>query len=86
MQALTEQKVRNLLKEHTEMLKKDETGAPSFAEQLNIQIDWSTAAWSIEWGRKTNDWGRDEDAGRNQSYFKNANLTPFEMRELAVDF
>lgn len=37
MQALTEQKVRNLLKEHTEMLKKDETGAPSFAEQLNIQ-------------------------------------------------
>ncbi|MEC0294380.1 dynamin GTPase [Bacillus subtilis] len=87
MQALTEQKVRNLLKEHTEMLKKDETGAPSFAEQLNIQtgLVQSLRDQFNEAEKQTTvaEKRMQEEINR---ILKNANLTPFEMRELAAAF
>lgn len=87
MQALTEQKVRNLLKEHTEMLKKDETGAPSFAEQLNIQIGLvqSLRDQLNEAEKQTTEAEKRMQEEINR-ILKNANLTPFEMRELAAAF
>lgn len=87
MQALTEQKARNLLKEHTEMLKKDETGAPSFAEQLNIQtgLVQSLRDQLDEAEKQTTEAEKRMQEEINR-ILKNANLTPFEMRELAAAF
>lgn len=87
MQALTEQKVRNLLKEHTEMLKKDETGAPSFAEQLNIQIGLvQSLRDQLNEAEKQTTEAETRMQEEINLILKNANLTPFEMRELAAAF
>ncbi|MCY7784678.1 MULTISPECIES: dynamin family protein [unclassified Bacillus (in: firmicutes)] len=87
LQALTEQKVLNLLKEHTEMLLKDETDGPSFAEQLDTQTELvQSLRDQLDEAaiRATEAESRmQEEINR---ILKNANLTPFEMRELAAAF
>ncbi|WP_456279582.1 dynamin family protein [Bacillus sp. K7] len=87
LQPLTEQKVRHLLKEHTEMLFKDETGGTSYAEQLITQTE---LVQSLRDQRDEMTKKATEAENRMQEevnrILKNANLTPFEMRELAAEF
>ncbi|MCO4850436.1 dynamin family protein [Bacillus vallismortis] len=87
LQPLTEQKVRHLLKEHTEMLLNDETGGTSYAEQLITQTEF---VQSLRDQRDEMTKKADEAENRMQEevnrILKNANLTPFEMRELAAEF
>ncbi|MEW4971610.1 dynamin family protein [Bacillus stercoris] len=87
LQALTEQKIRNLLKEHTEMLKKDETDGPNFAEQLHIQTGL-VQSLRDQLDEAANQAAEAEKMMQEEinRILKNANLTPFEMRELAAAF
>ncbi|MGK9266400.1 dynamin family protein [Bacillus inaquosorum] len=85
--ALTEQKVRNLLKEHTEMLLKDETDGPSFAEQLDTQNDLvQSLRDQLDEAAKQATEAENRIQEEINRILKNANLTPFEMRELAAAF
>ncbi|MCY8535695.1 dynamin family protein [Bacillus vallismortis] len=87
LQPLTEQKVRHLLKEHTEMLLKDETGGTSYAEQLITQTELvqSLRDQRDEMTKKATEAENKMQEEVNR-ILKNANLTPFEMRELAAEF
>lgn len=87
MQALTKQKVRNLLKEHTEMLLKDETDGPSFAEQLDTQTERVQSLHDqLDEAAKQATKAENRMQEEINRILKNANLTPFEMRELASAF
>ncbi|MDO3662107.1 dynamin family protein [Bacillus sp. C28GYM-DRY-1] len=87
LQALTEQKVRNLLKEHTEILLKDETDGPTFAEQLDIQTDLvQSLRDQLDEAAKQATEAENTMQEEVNRMLKNANLTPFEMRELAAAF
>ncbi|MCY7803840.1 dynamin family protein [Bacillus spizizenii] len=87
LQALTEQKVRNLLKEHTEFLLKDETDGPTFAEQLDTQTDLvQSLRDQLDEAAKQATEAENRMQEEVNRILKNANLTPFEMRELAAAF
>ncbi|WP_426982530.1 dynamin family protein [Bacillus cabrialesii] len=87
LQTLTEQKVRNLLKEHTEMLLKDETDGPSFAEQLDTQTELvQSLRDQLDEAAKQATEAENKMQEEVNRILKNANLTPFEMRELAAAF
>ncbi|KAF1679887.1 dynamin family protein [Bacillus sp. SKDU12] len=87
LQTLTEQKVHNLLKEHTEMLLKNETDGPSFAEQLDTQMALvqSLRDQLAETAKQTTS-AENRMKEEINLILKNANLTPFEMRELAAAY
>ncbi|MHA6486218.1 dynamin family protein [Bacillus cabrialesii] len=87
LQPLTEQKVRNLLNEHTEMLLKDETDGPSFTEQLNTQTELvQSLRDQLDETAKQATEAENRMLEEVNRILKNANLTPFEMRELAAEF
>ncbi|MEC2183953.1 dynamin family protein [Bacillus spizizenii] len=87
LQALTEQKVRNLLKEHTEILLKDETDGPTFAEQLDTQTDLvQSLRDQLDEAAKQATEAENRMQEEINRILKNANLTPFDMRELAAAF
>lgn len=87
LHAITEQKVQNLLREHTEMLLKEDTDSPSSGEQLEKQarlVD-SLQLQSTEAANKPIEAESTMQEEINR-ILKNANLTPFEMRELAAAY
>ncbi|MDR4435434.1 dynamin family protein [Bacillus tequilensis] len=87
LQALTEQKVRNLLKEHTDMLLKDETDGPSFAEQLDKQTKLVQSLRNqLDEAAKQATEAENRMQEEVNGILRNANLTPFEMRELAAAY
>ncbi|MEK3709772.1 dynamin family protein [Bacillus sp. FSL K6-1005] len=87
LHSITEQKVQNLLREHTEMLMKEDTENPSSGEQLEKQarlVD-SLQFQSAEAANKPIEAESTMQKEVNR-ILKNANLTPFEMRELAAAY
>lgn len=87
LHSITEQKVQNLLREHTEMLMKEDTDSPSSGEQLEKQVRLvdSLQLQSTEAANKPIEAESTMQEEVNR-ILRNANLTPFEMRELAAAY
>lgn len=86
LRAYTEQKIEHVLKEHIDSLKEELQG-----EELDSQLqekrkevkEFEAKNYFIENGAKQLE---DEVSSEVESILKNANLTPFKMRELASDY
>ncbi|AVI41358.1 dynamin family protein [Bacillus pumilus] len=86
LRAYTEQKIEHVLKEHIDSLKEDLQG-----EELESQLEekrkkvkeWEAKIHFIKNGAKQLE---EEVSNEVESILKNANLTPFKMRELASDY
>ncbi|MCY8945793.1 dynamin family protein [Bacillus atrophaeus] len=86
MLLLTEQKITNLLRDHTEMLtQQDEKDGPDFTEQLKTQTELVNSLKSeLEETAKKPIQAEHVIKEEVNRILNNANLTPFEMRELAA--